>query len=80
MAEKTVRTRIINKHDTEENWLKATNFIPKQGELIIYDIDDTHDYERLKIGDGKTGVSSLPFLNVGTPAAQVQIITWEAND
>ena len=33
MAEKNIKTRIIHKHDTEENWNKATNFIPKQGEV-----------------------------------------------
>lgn len=63
MAEKTLNARIVHKHDTEENWLKAVNFIPKQGEMIIYDIDDDYDYERIKIGDGTTLVSSLPFVN-----------------
>lgn len=61
MAQKTFNSRIINKHDTEANWLKATNFIPRQGEIIIYDTDSTHSYERFKIGDGVTVVSSLPF-------------------
>ena len=61
MAEKTIKTRIIHKHDTEENWNKAINFIPKQGEIIVYDVDATHAYERFKIGDGVTNVNSLPF-------------------
>lgn len=61
MADKNIQSRIINKHDTESNFLKATGFIPKAGELIVYDKDDTRDYERLKIGDGVTVVSSLPF-------------------
>lgn len=64
MSEKTLKTRIVNKHDTEANWLKATTFIPKQGELIVYDIDDTHNYERFKIGDGSTLVSNLPFADM----------------
>ena len=50
-------------HDLEINWEKQTDFIPLQGELIVYDIDDTHEYERLKIGDGVTTVNLLPFLN-----------------
>lgn len=62
MAEKIINGRIINKHDTETNWLKAENFIPKQGEIIIYDIDDNYNYTRLKIGDGKTLVNLLPFM------------------
>lgn len=62
MAEKTLNNiRVVNKHDVEANWLKATNFIPMQGELIVYDKDSTHNYERFKIGDGSTVVSSLPF-------------------
>lgn len=61
MAEKNIKTRIIHKHDTEENWNKATNFIPKQGELIVYDKNSTYDYERFKIGDGITNINDLPF-------------------
>ncbi len=62
MAEKNIKTRIIHKHDTEENWNKATNFIPKQGEIIVYDIDSSHSYERIKVGDGTTNVNSLPYM------------------
>lgn len=58
-----LNTRIQHKHDTEINWSKATGFIPKQGELIVYDIDDNYNYERIKIGDGVTNVNSLPFAN-----------------
>jgi hypothetical protein len=53
--------RIINKHDTEANWKKAKNFIPLQAETIVYDADENHNYERSKIGDGKTNVNDLPF-------------------
>ena len=61
MSEKNIKSRIVHKHDTEANWLKATTFVPKQGEFIIYDKDATYDYERFKIGDGVTVVSNLPF-------------------
>lgn len=63
MTNKTFNGRIVNKHDTAENWAKATSFIPKQGEIIVYDADANYDYERFKIGDGETVVSSLPFAN-----------------
>lgn len=63
MSEKNINVRVIHKHDTEVNWNKATNFIPKQGEIIVYDIDGTYSYERFKIGDGVTVVSSLPFID-----------------
>ena len=63
MAEKIFNTRIIHKHAVEADWLKATNFAPKQGEIIVYDKDSEHSYERLKIGDGQTLVSALPFVD-----------------
>lgn len=60
--EKTLNSRIINKHDLEVNWLKAINFVPKQGELIVYDVDDKYTYQRFKIGDGVTKINDLPFI------------------
>ena len=59
---KTIKTRIIQKHDTEANWQKATNFVPKKGEMIVYDIDSNHNYERIKIGDGEHIPNDLPFV------------------
>lgn len=71
MAEKNIKTRIIHKHDTEENWNKATNFIPKQGEIIVYDIDSSHSHERIKVGDGTTNVISLPYIGEITVDAEL---------
>ena len=73
MAEKKIYGRAVQKHDVEANWLKATNFIPMQGEIIVYDRDDnvtdeslkgTYSYERIKIGDGVQNVNDLPFASV----------------
>ena len=72
MAEKTLNTRIVQKHDIQENWDKALNFIPKTGEIIVYDADDNYSYARMKIGDGVTTVGNLPF-TVGQP-------DWNEND
>lgn len=57
--------RIIQKHETEANWNKATKFIPKLGEVIIYDPDANHTTSRIKIGDGTTVVANLPFVQQG---------------
>ena len=62
-TEKQIQGRIQLKHDTQTNWEKATNFIPKAGEIIIYDKDSNYNYQRLKIGDGVTNVNLLPFLD-----------------
>ena len=67
-------TRVIQKHDIEANWLKATGFIPLEGEVIIYDAEVAGDelpagrteritHARMKIGDGVTLVSNLEFVN-----------------
>ena len=64
MAEKNFNNvRIVNKHDTEENWLKATGFTPMKGELIVYDVDENYNYERIKIGDGAKNVNDLKFVD-----------------
>lgn len=63
MAEKNIKSRIVHKHDTAANWVLATGFTPKAGEIIIYDVDDTHLYERIKVGDGKKNVNNLPFVD-----------------
>lgn len=69
-AEKNILSRIIHKHDIEANWNKATNFIPKAGEIIIYDKDETYDYERFKIGNGETNINDLNFIILQSDWAQ----------
>lgn len=48
-----VNTKIDNivlKHNTEAVWAQATDFRPLDGEIVIYDIDETHPYLRYKRG------------------------------
>lgn len=61
MIEKNMKSRHVQKHATESEWLKANIFIPKQAEIIVYDVDENHPYERFKIGDGVTLLADLPF-------------------
>lgn len=88
MNEKMFNTRIVHKHDIESNWNKAVNFIPKNGEIIVYDADENYSYPRIKVGDGVKNINSLSFI---TDALEeyvmneitknhIQIITWEDND
>lgn len=63
MAEKNLNTRIINKHDIAANWALATNFIPKLGEIIVYDADENNPEPRIKIGDGVNKVNDLKFFH-----------------
>ena len=57
MANKTLKLRIVNKHDTAANWNDAADFIPKAGEIIVYT-----DNKKLKVGDGTTKLAALPFV------------------
>ena len=63
VPEKMLNTRIQQKHDIEVNWLKAVNFIPKIGEIIVYDPDESHAAARVKIGDGVKTVIELAFID-----------------
>lgn len=60
MSEKTLKTRIQNKRGTTAEWATGTapNFVPKDGEIVAYT-----DVHRIKIGDGTTKVSTLPFVD-----------------
>lgn len=86
MATKNVnKTRLLMKHDIEANWLKAENFIPLEGEIVVYDADETHSRPRMKIGDGKTKVGALSFVSPETTKPYMQLVTnadgetiWEA--
>lgn len=62
MANKNLNARIVLKHDTEENWLKAQNFIPLTGEIVIYDADENNTKPRMKVGNGTDAVNALPFI------------------
>ena len=62
-----MKDRLTIKHDIAANWAKAVNFIPLAGELILYDgvVENGNyiEYPKLKIGDGKTKINDLPFVD-----------------
>ena len=92
MSEKRIQSRIIHKHDIEAHWLLAENFVPQQGELIVYDIEVDADgntlslpsgrttpytYERFKIGDGIHLVSELQFADESLVIPSERVIHGE---
>lgn len=77
MPEKVISTRISLKHDVEAKWKLATVFVPRAGEVIIYDKDDTHTCPRIKIGDGNLPVTKLPFIYPKTGSATQPIFINE---
>lgn len=66
MADNIVNARIQLKNDTEENWGQAINFRPRKGEIIISNVDSTHPFPLLRVGDGNTLVKDLPILNLAS--------------
>lgn len=55
------KANAVVKVDTEENWLKAVNYIPDNFTIIVYTYENSAP--KVKIGDGVTVVNKLPFLN-----------------
>lgn len=71
MAEKTLKTRVVMKHDSDTNWgatgtpSKGANFVPKSGEIIVYEYSDGS--RKFKIGNGTSTAAALPFQNAVGP-------------
>ena len=65
MSEKLVVGRIQQKRATAAEWAEST-LVPLEGEIIIYEADDTIPYPRLKVGDGVSLPSQLPFFMSGS--------------
>lgn len=75
MSTKKQKTRIQNKHETQEVWDTGTTFVPLPGELIVYDIDAEHDYQRLKIGNtAGSYLADLPYLNERISDDEIDLI------
>lgn len=58
---KTYKVRQQQLVDTEEHWNQTEEFIPLDGEFVIYKADEQTSHPRLKLGDGETDVKELPF-------------------
>lgn len=72
----TVNTRIQLKHDTTENWNNAIGFIPKPGEIIIYDDYEVKHYTVEEYGEQVEKTALIPNIKVGTGNAYVQDLAF----
>ena len=68
----TINTRIQLKHDTTANWNKANSFIPKNGEVIIYDDYEVKNYTVEEYGETVEKTTLIPNIKIGTGNAYVQ--------
>lgn len=56
----------IQKNGSQADWDSLVNFVPKKGEIIIYNPDESHSYSRMKVGDGVHIPKDLPFVSGGS--------------
>ena len=68
----TVNARIQLKHDTTANWNKTTGFVPKAGEVIIYDDYEVKSYTVTEYGQTVEKTALIPNIKIGTGNAYVQ--------
>lgn len=80
MSEKILQGRIMQKHGTAAEWALATTFIPKDGELIVYDVDNDNPSPRFKVGNGVDKVNDLPFSDDDIRAAIAELPTKDYVD
>jgi len=72
----TVNTRIQLKHDTTANWNKTNGFIPKAGEVIIYDDYEVKTYTVEEYGETVEKTALIPNIKIGTGNAYVQDLAF----
>lgn len=76
-----MKKQLTLKHDIAANWAKAVNFIPKLNELILYDgILENGVYielPKLKMGDGKTKLNDLPFIEAANSNNELNYLYYD---
>ena len=72
---KKYNIKAIPFHGTAAEW-ESNDYIPKDGEIVIYDIDENYAYKRIKIGDGENTVAVLPFLDEDIASRLLALETW----
>ena len=83
MSSKTLKARIISRHDITARWNAAAGFIPKEGEIIVYTDHkskivngETVLIPGIKIGSGNAYVQDLAFID----DAQTEALMAHMND
>lgn len=68
----TYNVKSVPFHATEAEW-SAIDYVPKVGEMIVYDKDESYDYPRFKTGDGVLQARLLPFSLATITETQVYV-------
>ena len=60
---KQIKAKVVFKHETATNWA-LSNYVPNQGEIVIYDGETDGEPQRFKLGDSEHIVKDLPFASI----------------
>lgn len=75
-----LNARIKIKHDTTENWNNISNFIPLEGEIIVYDDYQTRTVKKIVNDEIVEVEQKIPGVKIGTGNAYVQDLAFIDDD
>ena len=77
---KEIKTRVMNKIGTQTKWGNLPDFVPLEGEAIVYtNVDNNPRNIQLKFGDGETTLAALPFVSAVLPRTVIAEAPVQSN-
>lgn len=71
---------VLVRTDTTENWNNAQGFIPRKGEVIVYEDYQTKTYTVEEYGETVTKTVNIPAIKIGTGNGYVQDLAFVGDD
>ena len=71
---------VLVRTDTTANWESASGFIPRKGEVIVYEDYQTKTYTVEEYGEQVTRTVNIPAIKIGTGNAYVQDLAFVGDD
>lgn len=71
---------VLVRTDTTENWNNAQEFIPRKGEVIVYEDYQTKTYTVEEYGETVTKTVNIPAIKIGTGNGYVQDLAFVGDD
>ena len=74
IQDKEYKLKSVPFHGTAAEW-EVSDYIPKLGEIIIYDAETANESAKIKIGDGVSFARNLPFENEANKSVDIKDVT-----
>ena len=71
---------VLVRTDTTANWNNAQGFIPRKGEVIVYEDYQTKTYTVEEFGETVTRTVNIPAIKIGTGNGYVQDLAFVGDD